>query len=224
MNVQTMQMDPRIAKIHYQDYHRKVLEHRDERRRALSEQIARARVERSRLEKEDEELMRAYKAMAAGARVLNLPHVLKAAGVQPKTHLPALAIAGVDWVQCHFRIEQGLGVFSEAWGGMPWKVTKGWKGVRVLGTTYPAETTNTGWRRTNRLAGYPIKALVPTIPAHLRPSSTDGLFILWEAVWEPAPPVDPLLLKRVSETIFVVLAQWDLTPLEQSILEGRIGQ
>lgn len=231
MNVQTMQLDPRVAKIHYQDYHRRVLEHRAERRRIIAAkghdigaEIRKARIERTRLEREDEELMRAYKAMADGARVLNLPHVLSRAGVQSKTHLPALAIAGADWKECHFRIERGLGVFSESSFGLPgWKIPKSWRGVRVLQTTFPAETFNTHWRSQNNLAPYPVKALVPAIPAHLRPSSLEGIYILWEAVWTPAAPVDPLLLKRVSETIFVVLAQWDLTPLEQSILEGRLA-
>ncbi len=233
MNVSTMQMDPRVAKIHYQDYHRKVLEHRAERRRLLHErgrelgaEIAAARIERTRIEKEDEELMRAYKAMAAGQRILNLPKVLKAAGVQKDTHFPALAIARADWKECHFLVDYGAAWFLEA-NGLPWNTSQrrpGPKIIRVSQACYPAETTNTYWRGQQKLSSYPIKAIVPSIPAQLRPSNLGEHFILWDAEWKAVPPADPMLLRKVSETIFVVVAMWDLTPLEQSILEGRIGQ
>lgn len=232
MNVQTMSMDPRIAKIHYQDYHRKVLEHRAERRRVLhargqelGAEIAKARIERTRLEKEDEELMRAYKAMAGGQRILNLPHVLKAAGVQPTTHLPALAVAKADWRECFFRFENGAAWYTEGqWLAYRDREKPGRSVLRVSAQTFPAETTNTYWRDQNKLPAYPVKAIIPAIPAALRPSNFEDYFLLWDAVWEKAPPADPLLLKRVSPNIFAVVAQWDLTPLEQSILEGRIGQ
>jgi hypothetical protein len=68
-----------------------------------------------------------------------------------------------------------------------------------------------------------IKALIPAIPAHLRPADDLANYhILWEAKWEPTAPVDPLLLKRLTDNIYVILAQWDLTPIEQAILEDRL--
>lgn len=232
MNVQTMQMDPRIAKIHYGDYHRKVLEHREERKkqialrgREIGKEIKKIRIEKSRLEREDEELMRAYQAMADGNRILNLPHVLKAAGIQPKTHLPALAIARADWKSCFFQVDYGQCWYSSD-SNIPWNVRmrKGKGFIPFAQSVFPSETTNTHWRtNTANLPRYPAKAMVPAIPAHLRPSNVDEMYILWDAVWETRPPIDPLLLKRVSDTIYVVLASWDLTPLEQAILEGRVG-
>lgn len=45
-----------------------------------------------------------------------------------------------------------------------------------------------------------------------------------EAQWRPVPPVDPFLLKHLGGTLYVVLAQWDLTPLEQAVLAGRLEQ
>jgi hypothetical protein len=61
-------------------------------------------------------------------------------------------------------------------------------------------------------------ALVPTVPPHLRPDDLRKFYILWEAEWDRSPPVDPLLLSRVNQTMFAVVAQWDLTPLEQKVL------
>jgi hypothetical protein len=44
-------------------------------------------------------------------------------------------------------------------------------------------------------------------------------------VWRPAPPVDPMLLRRIGlADLWVVLAAWDLTPVEQAALAARIGR
>lgn len=40
--------------------------------------------------------------------------------------------------------------------------------------------------------------------------------------WAPVPPTDPFLLRHLGGTLYVVLAQWDLTPLEKAVLAGRL--
>ena len=60
------------------------------------------------------------------------------------------------------------------------------------------------------------------MPPHLRPDDLSKYFVLWEAEWTAKAPVDPMLLSRVNETMFAIVAQWDLTPLEQRVLEGRL--
>jgi len=232
MNVPIIEMDQKAAKKAYSDYHRLVLERRAERRaeiRRKGQELGRTlrmlKADRSRLEREDEELMTAYKALANGHQVINLPQVIRAAGVQANTHLPALAIARANWKDCFFQINSERGFYSEeSWLGYRDRDRDtSTKFVRLAGSVFPAETTDEGWRRTNGLPRYPVKAIVPSIPPHLRPTKLENYFILWDAVWQPAPPVDPLLLKRLSRDMFAVVAQWDLTPLERSILEGRIG-
>lgn len=65
--------------------------------------------------------------------------------------------------------------------------------------------------------------MVPSVPVWLRPEGhLSEYHILWEAEWEVAPPVDPILLKYVSGPMYAVIAQWDLTPVERAVLEGRI--
>ncbi|MFI4852645.1 MAG: hypothetical protein ACIAZJ_26335 [Gimesia chilikensis] len=54
-------------------------------------------------------------------------------------------------------------------------------------------------------------------PALLPVGNLANYQILWEAEWETVP-VDPMLLKHLGKSLYVVLAQWDLTPLEQGIL------
>jgi hypothetical protein len=67
-------------------------------------------------------------------------------------------------------------------------------------------------------------AIVPTVPAALRPkASLERFCILWEAIWQREPPRDPMLLKPLGWPFFAVVAVWDLTELERAVLRGRIG-
>jgi hypothetical protein len=40
-------------------------------------------------------------------------------------------------------------------------------------------------------------------------------------VWDNTAPVDPMLLKKINDNFYVVVAQWDLTELERSVLGQR---
>lgn len=65
--------------------------------------------------------------------------------------------------------------------------------------------------------------VLPTIPPQFRPERPLGEFhLLWEAVWRPLPTRDPMLLKHVDGPFYVVLAAWDLTPLEQAVMRQRL--
>jgi hypothetical protein len=234
MDVQTIQMDPRIAAIHYKDYRKKVREHRRQRIEEAAKKILEsgralreARAARELLEKEDTALMASYREMAKGQRILNLSQVMRTAGVDTvsKSRLPVLAIAQADWPYVWFRIESGRAVFS-AEGWPRWSSTYnkyGRGGLHLPMHVFPAELTNAEWRKQNNLppAGR-IRALVPAIPVSLRPAGDlSNYHILFEAKWTHEAPPDPLLLKRVSGDIYSVVAQWDLTPIEKAILEGR---
>src|SRR6185295_8772953 len=97
-----------------------------------------------------------YKAMASGQRILNLPHVLRAAGVQPKTHFPALAIAKADWKECFFRVENGAAWYNDQqWLGWRERSSLGRGVLRVTAQTFPSDTPNTYWRDQNKLEAYP---------------------------------------------------------------------
>lgn len=231
MNVDIIKMDSRIARVHYRDYLKKVKEHREKRHEAAMKQIHDtgkalrvARKERDRLEQEDEVLMKTYRALSRGQQVLNLNSVLQKAGLN-KELLPNLAVARANWKDCFFygNTQWGSNVkFQNRNQGGNWGLKKQ-DFITLPNTLFSAEVTNETWRVQNGHSKYPVKALVPAIPAAFRPEGDLGeYFILWEAVWTPAAPVDPLLLKHIEGNMYSVLAQWDLTPLEQSVLEGRI--
>lgn len=69
-----------------------------------------------------------------------------------------------------------------------------------------------------------LEAVVPLIPANLRPMNALNRYVLlWEAVWVKRPPIDPLLLRHLHGSLYAVFAAWDLTPLERAVLAGRLN-
>lgn len=65
-------------------------------------------------------------------------------------------------------------------------------------------------------------AQVPSVPIDIRPRNLSRYHVLWEAEWRPLPPVDPYLLRHLGGPFYLVVAQWDLTELERSILRAKI--
>lgn len=82
------------------------------------------------------------------------------------------------------------------------------------------------WSGRDGLEGY---ALIPMVPLDVRPATgrLADMFVLWEVEqWADRrigakPDIDPYLLKHVGGSLYAVLAEWDLTPLERAIMKGR---
>lgn len=240
MNVETISMDPRIAAIHWKDYRKKVRQHKAEREAKARSEITEGNKRRvaayktiSQLEKEDTVAMESYRAMAQGHRIINVGNAIRGAGLNKEQRLPILAIARCHWNYCHVQIDHRELVFSkDNWVRRSWRsnAAKPFEDMKaqvsfdrdLLG----AELTDVSWRNNNRFPsmGGGARAAVPTVPAHLRPAGDLSEYhILFEAKWEKCAPPDPLLLKHVAGQMYVVLAQWDLTPIEKAVLEGRFA-
>jgi hypothetical protein len=67
-------------------------------------------------------------------------------------------------------------------------------------------------------------AMVPMVPPDILPPRGADLakhFILWEVEsWDFSPPIDPILLRPIGGELYAVVAQWDLTEVERSIIAG----
>lgn len=155
-----------------------------------------------------------------GKQLIDIFGVLKAAGVNNKGQ-PNLAIARADWTKCHFRkIDTGRGHFApirDNWSA------KGRGDVNMPPETFidwPRRKDGEGkdtWQTANEF----LAATIPVIPAVIMPEGElKNYYILWQPkTWEELPETkDPLLLKRITENMFVILAAWDVTELEQAIL------
>lgn len=182
--------------------------------------------------KEYEGLWRGYKAIAAGQQVLDLQQTLTAAGVQEDTLFPRLAVCRADARVCRCILKgDGSVVFMDE--------AARWRGGSKRKVSLPVNTLpsfNTQWQQgggTNRYRPGGIlerqhwnseaTAVVPIVPPHLHPrAALANYHTLWDAVWTPAPPKDPLLLRHLAGQLYAIVAHWDLTPLEQAVLRGRL--
>jgi hypothetical protein len=243
MDVQMLEMDPRIAAIHYKDYRKKVREARTARVTAMKAEITEGNKKRvnayknlSQLEKEDIVMMESYRAMAKGQRIINVANAIRGAALDLEKYLPVLAIARADWVNCHLRFDTSPPFNNVVFSESPWLNTN-WRSnaakryidpkkvIPFMSSIFGAELTNAEWRKGRNLpVANTQRAVVPTIPVHLRPAGDlSEYFILFEAEWDKHAPPDPLLLKHVGGHMYSVLAQWDLTDVEKAVLEGRFA-
>ena len=162
----------------------------------------------------DQEVMRAYQAIAKGRVVIRaLDSIVKAGLGEDK--LPKLAIVPATAKDC-------------------------WLGTRHDGSAWFAPTQRTMNRATYHHSAQAItfpagsfpgivthkwepKAIVPTIPLPLRPQrGLASYHILFEAIWELKPPIDPMLLRRIGKAdLWQVCAAWELSEVERAVLAGH---
>jgi hypothetical protein len=156
----------------------------------------------------------AYRELSRGKCVIDLPETLRLGGLDIHQR-PRLAVSRAHAKWCHF-------FYRDPWNHAPQAIFSPWRkydtGSRRIGLRF--RPTLFGLDRAARQKFPECKAIVPSIPPSLKPAANRlaEYFILFEAVWEPMPPVDPMLLKPISKNLYVVVAQWDLTPFERSVL------
>jgi hypothetical protein len=200
MNVNTLTMPKAEAEAALQDYAAALT--RDGQTSEAQRQIDRA-------------LRKGYRALAAGLAVLDLHAVFRDTGLQ-SSYYPKLAICPADSAWCSVRMDSSGGArFAD--DAVSWRNRT--RAVQIPKETFPTWTWDTRpskWRSHAR-------ALVPLIPPWARPAHALGNYhLIFEAEWEPRPPIDPILVKHLSGALYVVLASWDLTPLERAVLAGRL--
>lgn len=169
--------------------------------------LAYAALVKRRQSKENEVLKKAYYAASQGKKLLDIQVVFDKIGTDQKNQ-PRLAIAraGFEWVyyQCQSNTDEPHFWVGERWDNYR---TGYFRHVRLrAGTFQKCETA---------------RAMIPIVPAHLQPDAKiTNYHILFEPRWEDVP-ADPMLLKHLGGSLYVVLACWDETPLENAVL--RMG-
>lgn len=192
MELATITMDRDEAQARYEDYRRSA--HKD-----LSKEFAR--------------IMRGFKALAKGTRLLDLDKSVQQGGTVTRQRrgetfwLPAIAVGRADKPYSHVRIGDNT-------------------------VTYDADERGWGRSDKNRVvvqrgelslskldAWTAFRSPTPIVPPeHTPPYALSNYHVLWEADWQPYQPVDPALLRHIGGPIYAVIAEWDLTPLEAAIL------
>lgn len=203
MEVETIQMPKEIAEQEYKKYLKFVKERQDKR---------------------IDEMKRCLYEMKKGCKLIDIHKVMEHAGLN-KNWQPKLAIARADWKQVFFvKQDEGRGYFSPRSDNTWQKDEYDNEKIEINKNTFMEWKREVGkdGKATWQIEKKAIKTKVPLIPVDLIPEGNlDNYFILWEVMqWEDLPQTkDPLLLKRISENMFAILGAWDITPLEQAILD-----
>lgn len=181
--------------------------------------LAYRRSVRARHTAEDEALMRCYREMARGKVLVDVAEAIPGAGL---TKEPRLAIARADQTEVRYVCDERhkLPTFSsrlDRWRALVVDARSDGTVIRLPEGSMPELP------RENQYTRRVLRAVVPPVPAALRPkASLSNYHILfevprWDVVLEPA---DPLLLKRVAGHVFALVAKWDVTALEAAVLRG----
>lgn len=197
MDVQTILIAPEVAKAKLDEYRSVLASQRTE---------------------EDERLHSLYKAVARGARVIDITQAFQRTGLNALSQ-PRLAIARADKKQVWFRGRQWLAsgergiVFDTS--EETWFDSRRSRHYVVL----PSDTFEP-----HKIPDRPLRSAVPHMPPGVRPQfKLENYHILFEVEkWEEYP-VDPFLLRRIDGYLYVVEAEWELTPLEASLLASMRG-
>ena len=173
---------------------------------------------RERHNAEDEMIMRGYRALSQGHQVINLLDVMKAGGVDEQGR-PKFAIARAHMKRITMRRWSSGAVMFDAAGKLHQQrstdrtsfPTRTLPQAELQARNWQGEVVTTTWIEAT--------AIVPNIPPALRPAhALSNYHILWEAEWTAIAPRDPALLRHAGGWLYVVLATWELTALEQAVL------
>lgn len=150
----------------------------------------------------DYQIERIYRNIAKGKTVISVRAAIAAAGVDAEGQ-PKLAFGRADFA----------GVRYNSW-------TRG--SGRLAYVDFLEHGGNSRWHCEIELPGSRYtgrRAITPRIPPQYRPplKSLNKYFLLWEADWH-ADPIDPFLLQQIAADAFIVLAAWDLTPVEMAVI------
>lgn len=154
----------------------------------------------------DAEISRVYEAISKGKLVIDALAAIQRAGLG-EDKLPRLAIARADCKQCFLITRQnGSATFLS---DIRWPTGRTAKD-RMF--EFPAGAFE-------GVSGRDSSAMVPHIPPDIRPRrGLQNYHVLFEAMWRPEPPIDPMLLRRLTGDIWLVVAAWDLTPVERAVM------
>jgi hypothetical protein len=153
----------------------------------------------------DWEIERIARQIARGKTVISAVAAIREAGLDEKGR-PRLAICQAHALRCVCSFERGVGVKfgiaqEDQWDKGVGKVTVPWPEINY---------------RSN------IVATLPRIPPQYRPNpnAISSYHLLWEASWTDID-TDPYLLRRIGRDAWVVVAAWELTDLEVSVLRAH---
>ena len=176
--------------------------------------------------------MNAYKELAKGTPLLDPFAAIRNCGWRADSR-PVLAIARADMQHVEWEVTRSARGYNyetkQSYGKyapMVWrfearrKSENRWNRREGFGKTFTITDVM------EEPPGIPKSgiAMVPMVPPDVLPARGCDLrqhFVLWEVEsWDVSPPIDPILLRPIGGELYAVVAQWDLTEVERSIIAG----
>jgi hypothetical protein len=161
----------------------------------------------------DKEIQRTYQLIARGEVIIKALDAVVKAGVG-EDGLPKLAICRADATTCFldYRHDGGARMAMDQWP--PENHRRRY--LDFAPGSFPVPPPRKAWR---------AQAMVPLIPIDIRPRrGIENYHVLFEAIWAPMPPSDPMLVRRIGEAdLWVVVAAWELTEIERAVLAARVA-
>lgn len=163
----------------------------------------------------DKQILKAYNVARKGGRLIDVNEAIAAGGLN-LAGLPRLALG-----RAHVRSVFFEHSYRTRLPGRQWRFN--W--MRHTRHTRVTDDRVYWWIPQDAFPQDPstkrCEALTPLIPLPLRPQSRlDRYFVMWEANWLLAPPVDPYLLKPLAGSLMEIVAEWDVTPLELAAVKA----
>lgn len=160
-----------------------------------------------------------YNQMKAGRKIIDIGKVIAKGGVHENHHPKlAVAMASAKRIVCKYN-KNGNVLYTHSVETWNWKEKTCDVNIKDCLPKIPNGIIKDSWQDVLRL-----EAPVPMIPPKYLPKKlSDDYYILWEVdEWKMVPPTDPWLLRRITKTHFLLVAGWDLTDLEKSVMAGRM--
>lgn len=167
----------------------------------------------------DAEIRQAYRLIGQGRMIIRALESIAAAG-QKEDGTPKLAICNAAERRCRLLQRRDGSAIMFRDNRRPINNTDKTNVFRFPAGTFPymplAGQNDCGSRDRT--------AIVPMIPPHLRPrKAIESYHILWEAEWSRVVPVDPMLLRRLTGDMWLVVAAWDLTDVERAAMANSLS-
>lgn len=173
----------------------------------------------------DRGILEGYRLLAKGKRLVDVNAAIGHAGRnlagQPKLAIARAHVERTRWVPrgrivIDYRGRRLLDQWGEQTAGLfVYGPTRGHDRTPHVVDDRSLWTLPAGTLVAHGEASRTFDALTPLVPLPHRPrTKLDGYFLLWEANWHPAPPIDPYLLRPLAGSLMEIVAEWDVTPLE----------
>lgn len=171
------------------------------------------------------DLMAVYGHLKHGGKIIDLFKTFLETGLNEENH-PKLGIIPFNARYCYLYKKQNGGAIFSSENKDSWKIYahRGNGDIEIPPDTFEwGESLEEGTR---------WKSLAPIVPPRVLTIASTKLtpqhyHVLFEVeVWAkskpPQPPKDPILGRMLTPNIFGVIATWELTDLERTVIKGRV--